>query len=291
MAPEDINQSPAPAVVETPAAPAVEPTPVTEPATAPESAPVVLTEAPLLSADAPPAPVKPEAVPADVKTETAPAEKLETPLDEKPADKPVDAPKEDVKPAEDAKSTPEAIKPEDADVKTEVTALPVYDPIKLPDDVKLPVERISEIDSMFGNFEKISKADHAQTAQFRQAFVEYGLGVVKDALAEQAKQSTDYWATKEKEWQDQFERDPEYGGNRKDTTLAAAKQFIATHMGTPDQQKEFYQLLNDHKLANHPVMIRALANANLTRAEGRPLPGVKPVPQPVDKLTKWYGKS
>lgn len=249
----------------------VEVSPVVESALGPE----IKAETPVA------APVEKTAEPvAEVKAKEKVAEK---PAEVKPVEKAVEAPK-DEKPAE---VKAEEKSPE-VKVEQKPAELPKFEALTLPEGVKLEDKQMGEIDSMFGNFEIASKAPHGEIQKLRQAMVEYGLGAVKDAIAETQKQSNTYWETKTKEYREAFDKDPEIGGARKAETTEAARQFISQHAGTPEQIAEVRKLLYDHKLADHPSIIRLLANANLARKEGGPLPAQKAVPiqgkKPWDKM-------
>lgn len=257
---------------------------ISDPATVtvtPAEEPIVEVQGTLLGLE--PAPEKP----AEIKTEVvAPAEKTEEApkVEEKPKEAAVEPVKEPEKvieaPKEEAKAT---------EVPEPVVTTPTFEPFLIPDGTNINNKRLEEITSMLGSFETASRAEHSQVQKFGQAILDYGIAAVQEAVAETRKQGAEYWAQKHKEDFEAFMKDPEIGGNRKDTTLAAANQFIATHLGTLEQQKEFRALLVERKLDNNPLMIRALANANLARREGTPLPGTKPVPAPQSKLDKWYG--
>lgn len=232
--------------------------------------------------------------PVEIKTEVvAPVEKAEEAP--KVEEKPKEEVAEPVKEPEKAAKTPkeEAKKPEEKApepvVEDKPVVTPTFEPFVIPEGAKVDGKRLDEITSMLGSFEIATKADHAQVQKFGQAILDYGVAAVQEAVAQARKQGAEYWDQKHKEDMDAFIKDPEIGGNRKDTTLAAANQFIATHVGTPEQQKQFRALLVERKLDNNLIIIRALANANLARREGTPLVGTKPVPAPQSKLDKWYG--
>ena len=194
----------------------------------------------------------------------------------KPAVAPVDTQKPVAEP--EAKPAPE--------IKAEA---PKFEPLVLPEGVKLEDKVVGEIDSMFGNFELSSKAPHAEVMKLRQGMVEYGMAIVNDAKARIQQEAQSYWETKTKEFRESFEKDPEIGGAKKDETTQAAREFIAQHAGSPERAQEIRKLLFDHKLADHPAMIRLLANANLARGEGKPLPAQKAVPAKMKPWDKMYG--
>lgn len=236
------------------------------------------------------APVEAEQKPADVeiKAEEKPVEAKAEPAktEEKPAE--VKDNKPEVK-VEEQKEKPADVKAEEKQIDTKPVEIPKFEALKLPEGVKLEDKQLGEIDSMFGNFELTAKAPHAEVERLRQGMVEYGLGVIKDTIAQTQKQATEYWDKKTKEYREAFEKDPDIGGKRKDTTTEAARQFISQHAGTPEQAQEIRKLLYDHKLADHPAMIRLLANANLARSEGKPIPAQKAVAARQGKLDRMYG--
>lgn len=247
-----------------------------------EAAPVVESAlGPEIKVEAAPESVAPE----PVKTEEKP---VEAKADEKPAEakteiKPVEAPKDEKQDVKAEEKAPEA------KVEQKPVELPKFEALTLPEGVKIEDKQMGELDSMFGNFEIASKAPHAEIQKLRQAMVEYGLGAVKDAIAETQKQAAAYWETKTKEYREAFDKDPEIGGPRKAATTEAARQFISQNAGSPEKAAEVRKLLWDHKLADHPDIIRLLANANLARAEGQVLPAQKAVSARMSKLDKFYG--
>lgn len=268
-----------------------------------------------------PVTVKPEAnatvaetpviAPSALGPDTSSEKPLETPVESKqtvetanPEEKSSEIAKADERPAEGSKvevkaeeakkdEKPAEAKTEEKSVETKAEQKPIEPPkfeaLVLPEGVKLEDKQLGEIDSMFGNFEIVSKAPHEEVQKLRQGMVEYGIGFVKDALAQSQKQTQDYWDAKTKEFREAYEKDPEIGGNRKDTTTEAARQFISQHAGSPEHAAEVRKLLYDHKLADHPTIIRLLANANLARSEGKPLPAQKAVPAKLGKLDRFYG--
>lgn len=238
---------------------AVQPTPV---AVAPVVAPVVETP-PTAVVEAPKAP------------ETVLGEAL------KPAEvKPVEA-----KPAEvTTEITPDSKSDEPA-------PLPVYDPFTLPEGVTLDKERSDKFTGILSELEKSGKVDHALMQQFGQKAVDFHLDEVKRVTAEIQDLYAKTWEKQKIEWKDSFLKDPEMGGNRFQTTVDSALTFIRTHGGTPEQQTEFRNLMEESGLGNHPAMIRLLASAGRAMSEGTPLAAQRPVPAVKSRIETMYGKS
>lgn len=283
------DEKPIEAAVVQPSTPLVEAPPVAQQAPAvesatPDSGPIL--EATVLGAE--PEPVKAEGEKsAEVPEAPKPAEEVKTSEAAKPAEAPKvaeEAPKEDAPKTEDATA--------EAEVKPAEQVLPTYEAFALPEGVKVDDTRMQEFTSMLGNFETISKADHAEAQKFGQALVEYHVSHLQDTVQQLTKAYEDSWRKQTEDWRKQFEADPEIGGNRQDTTIAAANKFIRTHGGTEDQQKAFRSLMQKTGLGNHPDVIRILANAGMSKDhnEGTPLPAQAPAPAKMNKLQRMYGK-
>lgn len=168
----------------------------------------------------------------------------------------------------------------------EPAPLPTYDAFTAPEGFPLEGGRVSDIVKVLGEFENSSK-DHAEVQKLGQALIDRHVAAVQN-IQELIKQNFEKTKT---DWKNAFVSDPEIGGNRKDTTVSSALEFIRTHGGTPEQQAEIHELLDNTGTGNHKAMIRLLANANRNLAEGKPLPANKPMPEAKNKYEKFYGKT
>lgn len=250
-------------------APAVTADPVS--AQASPEAPVAASTAPetsstqpatLLSADPEPV-IVPEQKPAEQK-----------PADDKPAegDKPAEAPKEE------------------ANQSDKPAPLPAYEPWTLPEGVTLDEKQTSEFSSLLGEFQNSSKAEQALVQKFGQTLVDRHIALVNDNNQRLHEAYQNGWVKQTEGWKDAFVKDPEIGGKRQETTVASANEFIRTHGGTPEQQKDFRDLMTQTGIGNHPAMIRMLANA-MTRFNEPKQPAPMHFPaEKQSKTTKWYGK-
>lgn len=253
-----------PAVVATPAvaapAPVVEAVAPAAPAPAVVEAPVVAApEKSLLGAE------PPKAAAPEVK-DTAPAE---------------------VKAAAPAPET----KKEEGSQSAEPAPLPTYEAFTLPEGITADDATLGEFTKQLAEFETHTKADHAAVQEFGQTLVNRH---VAEQLALTQRITEHYqnaWEKQGNDWKDAFEKDPEIGGNRRDTTLNAAQEFIRTHGGTEEQQNEFRQLMDTTKIGNHPALIRLLAKANMALSEGKPLAAPKPSLTTASKVERRYGKT
>lgn len=262
------------------AAPAAPVTPTPTPTPAPSPAPVVEAVAP--------APVLAAPVVAPV-TETPPAPVVEAPVKAPETllgdNKPVEAPK-----------APEAVveAPKEEKAKegqsVEPAPPPVYDSFKVPEGVTLDTERVSEFTKTLAELEQSGKVPHELVQQFGQKAVDMYVTEVKKATDALTQEYVKIWDKQKVDWKDSFLKDPEIGGNRFQTTVDSALTFIRTHGGTTEQQTEFRNLMESSGLGNHPAMIRLLANAGRTMAEGTPLAASKPAPVQKSKVETMYGK-
>lgn len=172
---------------------------------------------------------------------------------------------------------------------------PTFNDFTLPDGTILPKEDIQGFTKLLGEFETSSKADHTEVQKLGQALLERHVSELNKAteqLTAKLKEDSEVAHKAQiKEWENTFKADPDIGGNRQDTTISAANEFIATHAGNAEQQKEFRAILDKSGLGSHPVMIRVLAKAmdsSSSLREGKPIPATMPAGV-KDKIQKRYG--
>lgn len=234
-----------------------------------------------------------------------------TPVIETPAPAPVVAPVEAAPEATEEADTVlgEALKAEPPKVETpqpevkveelikeegqsdEPAPPPTYDPFTLPEGLSLEEDRVKEFTGILSEFEQKTKADHAEVQQFGQKAVDFHVAEVQKAVQSITQHMQDGWEKTKNDWKESFMSDPELGGNRWQTTVDSAMNFIRTHGGNADQQAEFRKLMNDSGIGNHPAMIRLLANAGIKMSEGKPLAATAPISPPKSKTATMYGRS
>lgn len=205
-------------------------------------------------------------------------------LDAKPDEKPIEEKKDVDSPAPEEK---------DGSQSDEPAPLPIYDKFNASEGFDLDDGLIGDFSKTLGEFERTTKADHAEVQKFGQSLIDRHIAEVKGTIDRYNETLLDRFEQQKTAWRESFENDPEMGGNRKDTTLNAALEFIKTHGGTADQQQEFRQLMHETGVGNHPALIRLLAQAARSSAftEGKPLPASTPVPTARSKVEKRYGVS
>lgn len=208
--------------------------------------------------------------------------------------KPVEKTEADKKPAEGAdkeKAQPEVEKKEESSQSDEPAPLPSYEPLKLPEGVAIDEERVGELNKMFGEFEVKSKASHAEVETLRQQLFDRHITEAQAIAGKIAESYDKFWKDQTKGWYDEFVKDPEIGGNRQETTVRAAREFIRANGGTPEQQAEIRTLMQKTGIGNHPAIIRLFAKANMNLGEGKPIPASKPpVVQATTRKDRFYKK-
>ena len=267
----------------------VDPTPVTSAVV--EAAPAVtptlvsaqtVTTAPI---EAVQAVVAPEATPVAPTVETAPtgSEKPpETILGEalKPVE-PVLAP---------VPETSTEVKPTEGGQSDEPAPPPKYEPFALPEGTTFDEARMGEFTKLLSGLELDGKASHDVVQKFGQEAVNFHINEVQKAVQETTKFYQTSWDKQKTDWKTATLNDPELGGNRIQTTVDSALNFIRTHGGNAEQQKEFRDLMETSGLGNHPVILRVLSNAGRAMSEGAPLAATRPASAPKSKVATMYGK-
>jgi hypothetical protein len=243
------------------------------PATAAEPA-VAVPAAPAAPVDAAP---KADAAPAAVEAtgDTKPAPSLLAAAD---AAKHDGAPKGDVN-APDAKAAdvkPEPAKAEDAKAKepakdaapdakapapVEPAPPPVYEPYKVAEAIKLDDGRVGAFNTILGEFEAATKADHAQTQAFGQRLVDFYAEEVARIGDQALKYQREVWNRLNETRINELKADPQLGGNRIETTLGNAKYAIEEFGGlTRAEQAEMLAVWDNGGVSNHRLTVKFLAN-------------------------------
>jgi uncharacterized membrane protein len=250
-----------------PAAPIAAPAPAPVEAVAPVVAPVTTPEP------------SPAPTPAP---EAAPVAPTEAPSLLGEALKPADATVEPA-PAPDATQNVEGQSAEPAPP-------PTYEPFTVPEGVTLESERLGEFTGLLSQFETETKADHGKMQALGQELLNRHIQGVQQAIQTARQADMAAFETVKTQWKDAVIADPELGGNRLQTTLDSARNFIRTHGGSEAEQGEFIRAIDEAGLGNHPAVIRILARAGSSMSEGRPLTASAPAPAPTSRVEKMYGR-
>lgn len=246
----------------------------------------------------------PAAAPAS--TEAAPntpegTQSTSTDPDPKPADKPADPPAPEAapslltqdkpadKPGEKTAEEPKATEGQ----SDEPAPLPAYDPFTLPEGTAFDEGRMGDFTKLLGEFEN-SKPDHEGFQKFGQGLVDFHIAEIGEALKRQEQSYVQSWNQRKTDWVKQFEADPEMGGNRKETSLREAKEFITTHGGSQEHIDAFYEMLKETGAEAHPAMVRFLLNVSNSSSFRTPqqLAANKPADTKLmSKVAKRYGST
>lgn len=168
---------------------------------------------------------------------------------------------------------------------------PKFDSFTLPEGVSLDPERVSKFTELLSKVETEGKASHDFVQKFGQEAVDFHVNEVKNAVENVTKMYQTAWSKQVNDWKESFLSDPVIGGNRWETTVTAAQDFIRTHGGTETEQTELRAALESSGLGNHPAVLRTLANAGRAMSEGKPLAASRPVSAPKSKVVTLYGNN
>lgn len=185
--------------------------------------------------------------------------------------------------------TDTAAKEKEGSQSAESASQPTYDAFKMPDGAPIAQESVDGFTKMLGEFELNTKTSHAEVQKLGQALLDRHVSELTSFATNFQKAQEEQIKTQSKAWLDAFNADSEFGGNKRETTTNSALEFISTHGGPEQQQKELKDLLNKTGLGNHPTLIRLLAIANNKNAEGKPIPATAPAAGTQDKIIKRYG--
>jgi hypothetical protein len=312
--PDDAAAAPAPASGETAAPPvagdaaaAAAATPAVAAATdasKTESAPSLLATADAGKRDGAPTPAadaKPGDVPppggADAKPDAKAADK---PADAKaaepaaePAKKPDDGKTGDAK-AEGAESAAD----KDAAGKTaegeQPPAPPVYEAWKAPEGVVLDQSKTGEFNSLLGQLES-AKGDHAKTQEVGQKLIDLYVADVKRLGDQLARHQVDVWNRHIERQIGELKADPQFGGNRIETSLGNAKYVVEAMWGlSADEAGSLIQAMDAAGISSNRLLIKALNKHYERYREPEPVPSLDPAASTLIKSTpgnrNWYDK-
>ena len=218
----------------------------------------------------------------DVPAEVAPKEGVKPEIEAQP----VDVEKKDINGAD---KQPEEKAKEEVSQSDEPAPLPSFEPWKLPDGIEADQTRVAEFNKELGEFARDTKVDAKLVQGLGQKLIDRHVSELQATAQKIAESYQKAWEDQSKSWYEQFVKDPEIGGNRQETTTAAAREFIRKHGGTSEQQTELRTVLEQTGLGNHPALIRVFAKANSDLSEGKLVPAGKPPAAPQSRKQRFYG--
>lgn len=185
------------------------------------------------------------------------------PEGDKPADKP--APAEPKKDDAAAAAKPEGEAAPVKEAPAEKPPAQTYAAFKLPEGITLDADKTKSFTSILDNPE-FKPQDRAQ------ALIDMHLSEVTRIQKEASEHQQTVWKQFQQANVDEVRKDPEYGGNRIETSLGRAKWVIEQYGGTPEQQAA---LLAEHSytgMGNSVRMLRLLNNIADVLSEGEVVP-------------------
>lgn len=257
------------------------------------AAPAASASTPLPAADA--APISPASEPVSATPEVAVMPVEKTALGSDPVIT------KDETPAPEVKT--EAVEPtkEEGSQSAELAPMPSYEAFKFPEGSALDDAKLNEFTKDLGDFQLKTKAEQAAVQEFGQKLVDKYVAEMQSVGDRLNEHYAKTWEKTKSDWKETFEKDPEIGGNRKDTTINGIVNAISQYGGKPEQQAEFRQFVDQTGVGNHPALIRTFHNlvSEINRLKTtyesesgvKPLPGTKPQPEATSKVQRRYGKS
>lgn len=267
----DASQAPdAGAATAAPATPSASEAPAAETAKAteakPESTPSLLEAAqaklPGKEGDKPAAP---DAKPTDGTKEGTPADGAKPATDAKPdADaKPADKPADGKSDKKDGDSAPAK------EALAEKPQARSYEAFKVPEGTKLDNKQVKAFTDVLDAAD-ISPQERGQ--KLVDMHVAEVTRIVKDVQENQRKVWTDYT----NRLKDDYAKDPDLGGNRRDTTLGIAKHMVEQYGGSEEQVGELLAMMTHTGMGNYVGLSRLLNNLFHAFVENQIAPGNPP---------------
>lgn len=201
-------------------------------------------------------------------------------------------------------------KKEEGGQSAEPAQLPTYEAFTFPENITLDASKLGEFTKDLGEFQNLTKADKAEVQKFGQKLVDRYVAEAQETVQRLNEHYTNTWEKMKSDWKEAFEKDPEIGGNRKDTTINTIADGLAQYGGAeclppkdnPGAPSAFAKLMNETGVGNNPVLVRTFHNlvGEINRlktkyeseAGVKPLPGTKPEnAQSKTKLEKRYGRT
>lgn len=243
--------------------------------------------------------------------ETPQATKIETVLGSEPKVAPAEPAKAEAAP--EAPKSPEAKAPEakkeeaapaEGETKvessqTEEAPLPQYEAFTLPEGITLDDKKLGEFTKKLGEIQNATKADQALMQKFGQEMVEAHIADTQEIASRLADHYSKAWDKQTNDWFEAFAKDPEIGDKKLETTTQRVLKAVGENAGSPEQLKEFKNVMTTTGIGNHPSVIRLINNmqskieAMREKYESekgvKPLGNIKPVAEKKGFLQTMYG--
>lgn len=258
--------------------------------------PVQPTPEPVPNTGSPPAPVVPSAdatVPVgegpESRSDAAPSEAPAQPTPTEPlAETPVEpAPPVETKPTDVPEAKPSVLSEAVAAQPEEPPEAPHYEPFTMPEGFRVSDESLAPFIGFLGEA-KLSQEQGQRLMDLHAAEIQR----LQEQMAESQQRTFD---TMREGWREQFEKDPDLGGNRRQTTINSVVGLIRHFASDADHLRRTLQVLDYTGAGDHPDVIRLLANAAKGMApqyrEGVPVSAGRPAPQQTSRYRQRYAAS
>lgn len=252
--------------------------------------------APKPAADAKPGDVPPPGG-ADAKPDAKAGDKPADAKAGEPAAEPAKKP-DDGKTGEPKAEGAEAAADKDAAGKTadqeQPPALPVYDAWKTPEGVSLDQSKTGAFNSLLGELEN-AKGDHAKAQEIGQKLIDLYVADVKSIADQLAKHQVDVWNRHVEKQIGELKADPQFGGNRIETSLGNAKYVVEAMWGLDATEAgQLIAAMDAAGISSNRLLIKALNKHYERYREPEPVPSLDPAASTLIKSTpgnrNWYDK-
>lgn len=176
-------------------------------------------------------------------------------------------------------------------------APPVYEAWKVPDGVTLGQTETAQYNGLLGELEN-ARGDHAKTQEVGQKLVDFHIGEMK-RLGDQLRQhQVDVWNRHIEGQINELKADPDFGGNRIETSLGNAKFVMEAMLGlSADESTKLVASMDASGISSNRLMIKALNKLYERYREPEPVPSLDPAASSLNTAKSnnpgqrgWYDK-
>jgi hypothetical protein len=193
-------------------------------------------------------------------------------------------------------SAPAAEQKNEGSLTDEPAPLPKFEPFTLPEGFTRDEKGFESLTNDLAEFEVKNKLSHAEVQAFGQKLVDKYVSDIKRMQDSQVQEISSIKSG----WKEAFQKDPELGGNRIETTKKILGEAINGFSGSPENVKSFGEFVEKTGIGDNPDLIRLIVNQQKaiqnykTKYESesnvRPLAGTKPDVAALRPAQKLYGK-
>lgn len=198
---------------------------------------------------------------------------------------------------------PQEVKPVEEEQKNESNLtdepapLPEYEPFTLPEGWSIDDTKLGEFNNLLAEFEVKNKANHAEVQALGQKMIDKYVADIQ-RIQDTSNQEVSKIRS---EWKEAFEKDPELGGNRLETTKNILVEAVKSYSGSPEQVQAFGEFVEQTGIGDNPDLARLIVNQQKaiqyyknkyeSEADVKILAGTKPEIVNEKVWHKLYGNS